>query len=190
MDENHDANVLAASASIFDTLICKSLEWAGPSYGATMKACNLQQIVILLVEDDTAVGRVTAARLKKRGFEVLTALTGEESVAMVKSAQRIDLILMDISLGPGMDGIRAAQQIYQVRNLPILFLSSHTDTETVSEAEKVSPYGFVAKGTELSVLSAAIHVALRLHEAYTRLNRLTNIENLYEIGCGSFQDAI
>ncbi len=135
------------------------------------KAVNPEQKIILLVEDHAEVNRLTAARLKKLGFEMLTALTGEEAVSIAKSALRIDLILMDINLGQGIDGIEAARQIFQERNLPILFLSNHTEAEIVSRAETVSPYGFVNKDAEGPILLAAIHVALRLYNAYIHLEQ-------------------
>ncbi len=156
----------------------------------TMKVTsNSKPKVVLLVEDDAALSAVTAARLKKRGFDVLTALCGEEAVSIARNAQHIDLILMDISLGQGIDGIEAARQIFRERYLPILFLSGHTEAAIVTEAEAVSPYGFVAKGTDFSVFLAAIHVAIRLYDAYIELQQQENFNSQYGIGCGSFRNA-
>ena len=57
----------------------------------------------------------------------------------------LDLILMDIDLGKGMDGTEAAQIILHNREIPIVFLSNHTEKEIVNKTEKITSYGYVVK---------------------------------------------
>ena len=59
--------------------------------------------------------------LERFGYHVLTALSGKEAVATVAQAPAIDLILMDIDLGCGIDGTETARIILQNHDIPIVF---------------------------------------------------------------------
>jgi DNA-binding NarL/FixJ family response regulator len=60
----------------------------------------------------------------------------------------IDLILMDIDLGGGIDGAKAAEEILKDFYIPILFLSAHTEKEIVEKTEKITSYGYVVKSAD------------------------------------------
>lgn len=124
---------------------------------------------ILLVEDEAIIAMGEAAILKRAGFTVLTVLSGEEAVTVVKSDPTIDLVLMDVDLGSGMDGTRTAEIILAERDVPIIFLSNHTESEIVERTDRISSYGYVVKNAGDDVLFATIKMAFRLHEAHSRL---------------------
>jgi len=52
--------------------------------------------------------------------------------------KEIDLVLMDIDLGKGINGIQTAEKILQIKELPIIFLSSHIEDEIIKKTERVS----------------------------------------------------
>jgi CheY-like chemotaxis protein len=79
---------------------------------------------ILLVEDEALIALSEKALLQKHGFIVLTAANGTMAVDLALRTPQLDLILMDIDLGTGMDGTKAAQQILAQRDVPIVFLSA------------------------------------------------------------------
>ncbi len=93
---------------------------------------------ILLVEDDEKNRDMLSRRLQRRGYEVVTALDGKESVTVAKSALP-GLILMDISL-PILDGYEATRQIKalpETQDIPIIALTAHAmpgDREKCLEA--------------------------------------------------------
>ncbi len=121
---------------------------------------------LLLVEDEFIVGMMEADLLKKSGYEVIHVLTGEQAIDTVNSRpDTIDLILMDIDLGRGIDGTIAAQDILKAHDIPIVFLSSHTEKEIVEKTEKITSYGYVVKNTGITVLDASIKMAFKLHES-------------------------
>lgn len=124
------------------------------------------QKTILLVEDEALVAMNEAMMLRKEGYQVVIAASGEEAVETVETApQAIALILMDINLGGGMDGTEAAQEILKNQDIPIVFLSSHTEREIVEKTEKITSYGYVVKGSGITVLAASIKMAFKLHAA-------------------------
>jgi PAS domain S-box len=119
---------------------------------------------LLVVEDEALSSLHTATKLRKRGYEVEEVATGEKAVARV-AAGGIDLVLMDIALGQGIDGLEAARAILRSRELPIIFLSVHSDDETVAKASAIGSYGFVSKDSGIGILDASIKMALGLFEA-------------------------
>jgi PAS domain S-box-containing protein len=120
---------------------------------------------ILLVEDELIVAHAEAQTLKNNGYSVIISPNASHAIETVKSGGEIDLILMDIDLGKGMDGTDAAEIILRERDIPILFLSSHTEPEIVDKTEKITSYGYIVKNTGDTVLFASINMAFRLHEA-------------------------
>ena len=124
---------------------------------------------ILIVEDEAIIALATRAILEKNGYSVLVVYSGRKAVETVESKPGIDLILMDIDLGRGMDGTEAAERILLNRDVPVLFLSSHTETEIVERTEKITSYGYVVKNTGETVLLASIRMAFRLHDAQVKI---------------------
>ena len=117
------------------------------------------QVALLLVEDEAVIALASATKLRDFGFKVLMAFTGEEAVEKALSLP-VQLVLMDIELGEGIDGIEAARRIGEKRDIPILFLSSHTEKEVVTRIREVTRYGFIPKSCEETLLLASIEGAL------------------------------
>lgn len=126
---------------------------------------SAEQSRILLVEDEAVIALAQAATLRRGGYGVVIAPTGERAVEMMDTGERVDLVLMDIDLGGGMDGTQAAQVILRKRDIPVVFLSSHTEPEVVERTDKITSYGYVVKNSGETVLFASIKMAFRLYEA-------------------------
>jgi PAS domain S-box-containing protein len=118
---------------------------------------------ILLVEDSAFLAMIRRDSLTNAGYNVLTARNGERAVELVEAGTPIDIILMDVELGEGMDGTEAAARIMRQRDIPVLFLSSHTDKEIVERTERITSYGYVVKDSSDVVLVASIKMAFKLH---------------------------
>ncbi len=128
-----------------------------------------QTPTILLVEDEPLVALAEKKTLKSFGYRVLVVSSGEDAVAAVKQNPEIDLILMDIDLGEGIDGTEAAERILALRDLPLVFLSGHTEPEYVERTEGITSYGYIVKNSGNTVLDASIKMAFRLFDAHRRL---------------------
>ena len=102
--------------------------------------------------------------LKELGYEVIVAGTGTEAVEAASGDRGVDLVLMDIDLGDGMDGTEAAELILRRGDLPVVFLSSHTEPEVVEMTRRITSYGYVVKNSGPAVLDASIRMALKLFE--------------------------
>jgi len=130
---------------------------------------------ILLVEDEFILEMSEKAALENYGYAVHTATTGESAVEAVNATPEIDLILMDIDLGSGIDGTEAAGIILKDHNIPILFLSSHTDPEVVEKTEKITSYGYVVKATGITVLDSSIKMAFKLFESRNKFQKIFDL---------------
>lgn len=125
---------------------------------------------LLLVEDEAIIALSEKKSLEEYGYTVTVANTGERAIEAVEADGGIDLILMDIDLGRGMDGTEAAEAILSRLELPIIFLSSHTEREIVEKTEGTTSYGYVVKNSGITVLDAAIKMAFRLFEAHRSIS--------------------
>jgi PAS domain S-box-containing protein len=126
---------------------------------------------ILLVEDEALIALSEKRGLEKFGYVVITANTGEAAVVICVDEGSIDLVLMDIDLGKGIDGTIAAGIILRERNVPVIFLSSHTEAEVVNKTEGITNYGYVVKSSSITVLDAAIKMAFKLFDANRQINQ-------------------
>lgn len=134
---------------------------------------------ILLVEDEALIALNEAKMLAKQGYEVVTAYSGRKAIEATGSDSDISLILMDIDLGKGMDGTEAAAQILNKKDIPIVFLSSHTEPAVVEKTEKITSYGYVVKNSGPTVLDTSIKMAFKLYQAYQNYN--TRNQELYAL---------
>ncbi len=133
---------------------------------------NEQEIkkTILLVEDEALIAVIEKEMLKKHGFNVILASSGEKAIEIARTSPHINLILMDINLGKGkMDGTEAAEIILKEKDIPIIFLSSYTQPEVVEKAERITSYGYATKDSGETVLITSIKMAFKLHEAHRKV---------------------
>jgi len=120
---------------------------------------------ILLVEDEQIVSMNESRILSRNGYNVVTVPDGESAVAYMKEGGEANLVLMDIELGGGMDGTEAARIILEDHDIPVVFLTSHTELEMVEKTEKITSYGYIIKNTGETVLLTSLKTAFRLHHA-------------------------
>lgn len=123
---------------------------------------------LLLVEDEAIIAMVEAQVLEGFGYRVVTALTGEEAVELATEDDSISLVLMDMDLGDGIDGAETAGRILSVRDIPVVFLTSHSEKAMVEKVQDIARYGYVIKSTGDVVLRATVEMAYDLFERRRR----------------------
>ncbi|HUI63272.1 MAG TPA: response regulator [Bacteroidota bacterium] len=135
-----------------------------------MRISEFERKTILLVEDEMIVSLAQKYDLEREGYRVIQAASGEKALSIVCAKKEpVDLILMDIDLGKGMDGTQAAQEILKSREIPIVFLSSHADREIIERAGRITSYGYIVKDADTSVLMASIRKAFILSQSHRSL---------------------
>lgn len=124
---------------------------------------------VLIVEDEMVISLEIAATLKRLGYQIAgQAITGEEAIRLAEAADP-DLVLMDIRLKGDMDGIEAACQIKEKFDLPVIFLTAHSDEATLERAIAISPSGYLIKPFKDRELYSSIELALHKHDIRQRI---------------------
>jgi len=130
---------------------------------------NMLQKKIMLVEDEMIVAVGMQRRLEKMGYVVLDIVDNGEEAVRKAGELKPDLILMDIVLKGEMDGIEAAQQIHELYDIPIIYLTAYSDEETLERAKITEPFGYVLKPFEDREVQSVIEMALYKHETERKL---------------------
>jgi two-component system response regulator MtrA len=114
---------------------------------------------VLLVEDDRSIREVTAVGLRRAGFEVTTAASGDEALAAANSGQ-FDALVLDVML-PGRDGFEVCREVRRTQRTPILMLTARADSHDVVTGLELGADDYVTKPFELPVLIARLRAVLR-----------------------------
>jgi PAS domain S-box-containing protein len=149
---------------------------------------------ILLVEDEIVTSLARCAMLKRNGYDVVTASSGEDAVQLVRDCEDIHMVLMDINLGEGIDGTEAAKMILQDNNIPLIFLTAHSEKEIVDNVRSITRYGYLLKSSGDFVILYSIEMAFELHRAnkkiYEREDAIRSIFRAAPIGIGLVRNRV
>lgn len=116
---------------------------------------------ILLVEDDPALQTAVAYNLRKEGYRVITADSGERAIALVRSeGSALDLVVLDLML-PGLNGFQVLRAIRQRLSTPVVLLSARGEEQDKVDGLELGADDYIVKPFQLREFLARIHAALR-----------------------------
>lgn len=125
---------------------------------------NSKTIKILVVEDEKIIALNVRESLESLGY-IVTAIADSGEKAIEKATQlRPDLVLMDIRLKGNIDGIQAAEQIWESLSIPVIYVTGHSDQSTLERAKITAPFGYILKPVKEQELYVAIETALQRYE--------------------------
>jgi DNA-binding response OmpR family regulator len=102
---------------------------------------------ILIVEDDNFLQGLEATKLKKEGYNILTAANSVETFKAVESKETIDLILLDLLL-PDVDGFTILEKIRKIKSFqttPVIVFSNLSEEKDIARATKLGISEFMIK---------------------------------------------
>jgi two-component system, response regulator PdtaR len=115
---------------------------------------------ILIADDESLIRMDLRERLTALGYEVVgEAVDGREAVRLARDTKP-DLVVMDIKMPPGTDGVTAAKELHADNVAPVLFLTAYSERELVDGASEVGAVGYLVKPYRESDLRPAIEVAI------------------------------
>ena len=126
-----------------------------------MNSGSPAQTGILIVEDEFLIASECEWILSDAGFEVLGIAADEQEALSLAEQTRPDLVLMDIRLARGGDGVEAATLIRSRCGIRSLFVSAHGDPDTQSRGSAADPVGWLAKPYTPNMLLKAVDEALQ-----------------------------
>lgn len=114
---------------------------------------------VLVIDDDAVVGRSFDRVLSEKGYDVDTALSGEEGLEDI-ARNRYDVVFTDIKM-PGIDGIEVAQKIREnCPWTPVVVITGYGTTENEARASVLGVSGFVRKPLTPELIEAVTRRAL------------------------------
>ena len=126
---------------------------------------------VLIVEDETIVALDIQDRLSELGYQVTGIADRGDAALALTAADRPDLVLMDIQLKGGMDGIATAEAIRKRFRIPVIYLTAFSDGNTLQRAKITEPFGYIIKPFEDREIQSTIEMALYKHGAEERLRQ-------------------
>lgn len=124
---------------------------------------------VLIVEDEFITGTDIQNSLRDMGYEAPCIIDNGAEAIERAGELRPDVILMDIILKGEMNGIQAATVIQDRYDIPVLFLTAHSDESTVEMAKIAGPFGYITKPFEAQRVRVSIEMALYRHALEERL---------------------
>ena len=134
----------------------------------------MSEAKILIVEDEMLIARDLEALLTDWGFNVVGIADASEEAYSLYLLHEPDLMLVDIQLYGGMDGIDLAQQCNAVRRVPFIYLTGQADHATIERAKASNPAAYLFKPFDEKQLLVSIELALTNFEKKTTPQYVNN----------------
>jgi len=122
---------------------------------------TLMKPIVLCVDDEPANLKLLENILVPRGYEVVSAASGEDALQKIKT-RTIDLVLLDLMM-PGMDGLQVSRKIKDNKkygNVPVIMLTAYTGAETYIKTLSNEVFAYLQKPFEAEELIGIVKAAL------------------------------
>ena len=129
---------------------------------------------ILIAEDESIVALDMAHDLESAGYTVVGQVSNGQAAIRATTDLHPDVVLLDITMPGEIDGIQAAEEISREHDIPIIFVTAHSDEATLQRVKLTRPSGYVMKPFEPNELRANIEIAL--HKASSGFSSVSEDE--------------
>jgi two-component system, LytTR family, response regulator LytT len=124
-----------------------------------MLATSLSPIKIGIVEDEVIIADNIYGLLQELGYNPCEPCSDYKEAVKMLDTEAPDVVLLDINLTRGKDGIAIAEHIRNNSNVPFIFLTANSDKATIERAKVVRPNAYIVKPFHKADLYAAIEIA-------------------------------
>ena len=115
---------------------------------------------IIIVEDEVIIAAEIQSILEAQGYTVIgKSRSGDKALDLFANGNP-DLALLDITIKGSLNGIDLARIIREKYDFPYIFLTSHSDVQTLNQVKETLPYGYILKPFTDNDLRTAIELAL------------------------------
>jgi len=129
----------------------------------------------LLVDDDVDLLRFLQAELAERGYDVATARSGDEALALAKSEAAFDVALLDVRM-PGPSGLDVCRSLSSAcPELPVVLMTAFGDMDAAIAALRAGAHDFLTKPFETEALDVVLKRAAEQSERLREVERLRQI---------------
>lgn len=121
------------------------------------------EVRVLIVEDEPLIAEDIATVLKNNDFMVSAVVYSKEDALQELKNNQPDLVILDINLNGGEEGIEIANVINEKYFLPFVYLTSYSDKITLLHAKNTQPAGYIVKPFSDAGLYATLEIAVYNH---------------------------
>ena len=133
---------------------------------------------VLVVDDEKDFLEATVKRLGKRDIDATGVLSGEEALKIMKE-KLFDVVILDIKMPGGMDGIEALREMKKIRPLTeVILLTGHASVETSIEGMKIGAFDYLLKPVKLEDLMTKLAQAFEKKDLHNQKIRKAKIKEL------------
>lgn len=115
---------------------------------------------VYIVEDEPLIAEMINVSLQKEGFEVVGMADDIKEAYFDIDELQPDLVFLDITLGDAQFGIELGKKLQEKTSVPFIYLTSHSDSDTIQRANETKPSGYLLKPFKSKDLKVAIDIAL------------------------------
>lgn len=119
---------------------------------------------VLIVEDDKMLCTIFEMFLKELGHEIIGFSQSGDDAIKISEETKPDIVLMDIHLDGDIDGIETAKIMQDRFDVPVIFISSDIEEDTVKNAIMQNTYGFLVKPVYKTTLGITLEFAISKHQ--------------------------
>jgi DNA-binding NtrC family response regulator len=133
---------------------------------------------IMVVDDEIDFLETIVNRLEKRKLNATGAKSGEEAIGLIKE-QLFDVIILDIKMPGGMDGIEALREIKRIQpTVEVILLTGHASVETSIEGMKLGAFDYLLKPVKFEELLQKMAAAFEKKSSHDKKIRDAKIQEL------------
>ncbi|MGB9937946.1 MAG: PAS domain S-box protein [Methanobacterium sp.] len=130
----------------------------------------MQKEKILVVEDEGLTALNIKSLLEKWGYEVPAVALSSTDAIENAAKFNFNLVLVDINLKENIDGIEVADKLKKEYNVPIVYLTAHSDKDTLDRVKLTEPFGYMVKPFNNQELKITLETALFRHRLENKLS--------------------
>lgn len=129
---------------------------------------------ILIVEDDSVSALVLKRALEKNQHQIIGIVESGENALEFLRENSADIVMMDINLSGDLDGIKTTEIINEKHGIPVVYLSSSSDKETLNKVLDTNPSGYLTKPFNTRELNMVIELAIFKERKKKELQKLNS----------------
>lgn len=141
---------------------------------------NVNRSRILVVDDESIVVSLVRDALEDEDYDIITAMTGDEALAIVQS-EELDLLVTDIRM-PGMTGIELVKLARDRQpDLGVIFMTGYANLNSAKDAIKQGAFDYIMKPFELTEIRQAVRNGLKIKAAAAEKTSTTELTKLSDL---------
>ena len=137
---------------------------------------------ILIVEDEFINAHFIEKSILKLGHNVTAIVECSDEAVEVIKEEKVDIVFMDINLEGAIDGICCAKLLNKYKDIPIIYTTAFSDSQTIDAATDTNSYSYLIKPFDYKDIETALSITIK--QAYIKPKQIINVKPFIELEKG------